>query len=883
MPEIAEAQALLAELAETDEVKAAIAQRERRLRLQTAYGQAVMWSKGYAEETKAAFAHASELAAKSDDFSRRFEACSGQWTVALARGELKSGRELASAYLREAEDAGRVVEVGVARRGLGLMCYFAGVFAEARIHCEKALDAYDPQYDQEVRERFGDDTAILAMSVLAVASWQLGEVERARELIDLANRRATELGHVPSMVHPLFWKLILEVLRGDAAAALTAAEALEALCRKHGITYWLVLAELYAGWARGRLGDPAGGAVEFRRALAAFADRGGNVSMAFFQGLLAELEAETLGAEGALARIDEALALAGKDEYRNSLAFLHRLHGDILLKRDPPDPAPAEDAYQAAIAIAKQQGARSHELLAALALAKLYQSTARPAEAHAVLAPALEGFAPTPEMPEIAEAQTLLVALAETDEVKAGAAQRQRLTQLNVAFGNALIAARGYGAPETTEAFAKVRKSVAGNENAPERLSADYGLWVGARARAELSAMKDHSTAFLNDVAANPDSPEAGVAHRIAGITHWFAGEYLEAREHLEQALALFEPGRDDDLTFRFGHDAGVGALAYLAFASWPLGEIDRAISFVERMQARVGGITHVNTLAYSAAHAATFALMSGDRKRAQTNISELAHIVREHDLPVFRAFGILFEGWAAADAGALAEGLEGMRRGVGILRDQSAEFFDGLTKIALAEAEAHAGDVDRALAVLDEALATCDRKGFRAFEAELHRVRGEMLLKRDPASPAPAEDEYQTAIAVAGQQGARSFELRAALSLAKLYRSTGRPAVAHAVLAPALEGFAPTPEMPEIAKAQALLASSGHDRRSEGGSRRRRRSLHSPMRRLFAVLGPGRPKQQKPSQPLAIPLSATRTHPSAWRPTTACGPTATSGASCRR
>ena len=144
---------------------------------------------------------------------------------------------------------------------------------------------------------------------------------------------------------------------------------------------------------------------------------------------------------------------------------------------------------------------------------------------------------------------------------------------------------------------------------------------------------------------------------------------------------------------------------------------------------------------------------------------------------------------------------------------------FDGLLKIALAEAEARAGDTDRAIAFLDEALATCDRAGNRAFEAELHRVRGEILLKRDPANPASAEEAFLTAIAVAKQQGTRSFELRAALSLAKLYQSTGRPAEAHAVLAPALEGFSPTPEMPEIAEAQALLAALAQIRRGQGGS----------------------------------------------------------------
>ena len=170
------------------------------------------------------------------------------------------------------------------------------------------------------------------------------------------------------------------------------------------------------------------------------------------------------------------------------------------------------------------------------------------------------------------------------------------------------------------------------------------------------------------------------------------------------------------------------------------------------------------------------------------------------------------------------------MRRGAESLREQNVLIFDGLFKIALAEAEAAAGDPERAIAILDEALATADRLGYRAFEADLHRARGEMLLERDPANLAPAEEVFLTAIAVAKQQGARSFELRAALALAKLYQSTGRPADAHAVLAPALEGFAPTPEMPEIAEAQALacgarvvpLSLAGEGRGEGSGAARR-------------------------------------------------------------
>jgi len=112
---------------------------------------------------------------------------------------------------------------------------------------------------------------------------------------------------------------------------------------------------------------------------------------------------------------------------------------------------------------------------------------------------------------------------------------------------------------------------------------------------------------------------------------------------------------------------------------------------------------------------------------------------------------------------------------------------------------------------VIDEAPALVGETGEHWFDAGLHRIRGEILLKQNPADPAPAEAAFLAAIAVAQQQKARSFELRAALSLAKLYQSTGRPADARDVLKPALEGFSPTPEFPEIGKAHALFEALVH------------------------------------------------------------------------
>ena len=269
----------------------------------------------------------------------------------------------------------------------------------------------------------------------------------------------------------------------------------------------------------------------------------------------------------------------------------------------------------------------------------------------------------------------------------------------------------------------------------------------------------------------------------------------------------MFQPGRDDDMAFRFGQDPGVVAMTFLAFASWPLGEVDRAISLIDRMQTRMAQRTHVGTLALGRMQAAMFELMRGDHARGAPHAFELARLAREHELPMWGAFGVFLEGWATSAIGAIGAGLADMRRAVDDLRAQNVLLFDGLIKIALAEAEARAGDPGRAAAILDEALATADRLSYRTFEAELHRARGDILLQRDPANSAPAEEAFRTAIAVAKQRGARSFELRAALSLAKLHRSTGRPAEAHAVLAPALEGFLPTPEMPEIAEAVSFMA----------------------------------------------------------------------------
>ena len=384
----------------------------RRLKLQTSYGQALMWSKGFgAEEARAAFARARELAANIENPDERFLTYNGQWAGSLLRGELGLAREIGELMLRDAGKDAQTPEALAARRMLGATCFSQGDFVEARAHVEEALRIDDSDWDRDAKFRFGHDLSVAATAYLAHTKWQLGEIGRARQLIEEAVVRTIESAHVPTQTNTYVFKALFEAVRGAADYAARDAEILVQIGQEHGLALAQALGALYSAWAHSRLGNLEIGAANVQQALATYTDQGNKLWVPFFQGLLAVIEAQGDAVE-ALTRIEDALLLARQTGERWSDALLHRVRGEILLKRDPASTALAEEAFFTAIAIAQQQKARSFELRAALSLATLYQSSNRPADAHTVLAPALEGFSPTPEFPEIAEAQTLLAVLA---------------------------------------------------------------------------------------------------------------------------------------------------------------------------------------------------------------------------------------------------------------------------------------------------------------------------------------------------------------------------------------------------------------------------------------------------------------------------------------
>jgi DNA-binding winged helix-turn-helix (wHTH) protein/predicted ATPase len=382
------------------------------------------------------------------------------------------------------------------------------------------------------------------------------------------------------------------------------------------------------------------------------------------------------------------------------------------------------------------------------------------------------------------------------------------LLRLQTSLGNALFWAKGFMAPETSAAFARARELASLAEDASERFSAYYGLWVGHLTRGEPAPAREMAQLFLREATARPDYPEAVIAHRNFGSTCFYFGDFAAAHEHFQKAVALYDQTRHADFANRFGQDPRAAAEGYDAVALWGLGRVDEALRLAERALADAKSAAHAPTMGNVFFLAAKLGLLRYNPEIVATHSRALADIVSRYDLPAFWAgFAIFIEGWAKWSQGAEGSRLAEMRRGIAIEREQGFVLYLPSLEAALAEAEASAGETDAGLRRLDDALAELERTEERWHEAEMHRIRGEILLKRDPANTAAAEEALQAAIAIAQSQKARSFELRAALALAKLYCAADREADAHAVLARAVEGFPPTRQFPELIEGQALLA----------------------------------------------------------------------------
>jgi tetratricopeptide (TPR) repeat protein len=326
------------------------------------------------------------------------------------RGEFRAALEIAETYLRQAEVEGRPDHAVNAGRLLGTVKLELGAFFESRQEFEKLLQDWDENRDKGLRATTGADVLCVGWAYMAQLMVILGEVDDAVRMSEGAIRRAESLGDFGSLAFALGLSLFVLAMCGRNEATLRRAEAFEANASEKGARLWESIAREWASWARGLFtGDAAGAATELRDIMATRRERQERQSAYMGHGVLAQLQGKAGAIDDALASIAEGFALVEQTGGHRADSFLHRVRGDVLAERDP---GAAEAAYREALRIAQGQGARTFELQAAHALARLLTAAGRPADAHAVLAPALDGFAPTAEMPEIAEARSLMKRLA---------------------------------------------------------------------------------------------------------------------------------------------------------------------------------------------------------------------------------------------------------------------------------------------------------------------------------------------------------------------------------------------------------------------------------------------------------------------------------------
>jgi tetratricopeptide (TPR) repeat protein len=386
-------------------------------------------------------------------------------------------------------------------------------------------------------------------------------------------------------------------------------------------------------------------------------------------------------------------------------------------------------------------------------------------------------------------------------------AQRVSRMRLLTLRGQAFFHSKGQAAPETVAAFGQARELAGATSNGAERFSIYWGLWTGSFARAELGPMSEIAKTFLREARQLHDMPELSVAYRLMGVTQWFAGDYLGSRQSLEEALARHDPGSADYLASRFGYREEIISKCCLAIVLWPLGETSRANSLIEEALHAASESKHAAAIAITNTYAYVIAELTRESGRVASLAKVVVELSREHGLPLFLA--------AATSRLAWARWWEGDETGEaafrdGLIRFQEIDFrvYGPHNALLLAELQARAGRTDEALAILNEQVNRIEATGERWMESEIHRVRGDIFLLQKPADVIQAERAFNLALGIACRQGTKVFELRAALSLSKLYYAKAQHHEAMSLLTSTLSEMRDGVELPEVLEARKLLDS---------------------------------------------------------------------------
>jgi TOMM system kinase/cyclase fusion protein len=381
----------------------------------------------------------------------------------------------------------------------------------------------------------------------------------------------------------------------------------------------------------------------------------------------------------------------------------------------------------------------------------------------------------------------------------------QQELALQLSLGQALIASIGYGVPEVGTTFNRARELCLKLGETPQLFPALRGLAMFYFLRAEMQTARELGERILNIAQSSQDPSFLIEAHLVLGMILFHMGELVPSFEHLERGLALYEPQQHRELAFVYGRDPVVQCLDYMSWILFDLGYPDQALEKREEALKLAHQLAHP----YSLVIALLWSAWSYHFRREASAVQEQAEAVialcTEHNFPVWLGAGIILRGWSLAEQGEIEKGIAQMREGIAGWRAAGSE--TGVPKMhsILAEMLGKAGQIDEGLALLTEALATMERTNEHWGDAEAHRIKGELMLMQG-ADEAEVEACYHQAIEVARRQQARLRELRATVSLSRLWQKQGKTEEAGQMLQEIYDWFTEGFDTKDLKEAKSLL-----------------------------------------------------------------------------
>jgi predicted ATPase len=382
----------------------------------------------------------------------------------------------------------------------------------------------------------------------------------------------------------------------------------------------------------------------------------------------------------------------------------------------------------------------------------------------------------------------------------------QQALTLYIALGAALIITKGQADPEVEHAYTQARALCQQVGETPELVPVLYGLWRFYLVRSQFHTARELGETLLRLVQHTDDPALAVIAHYALGSTRLWLGELPAARLHLEAGIARYTPDQRHAPVFRIGHDPGVACQFYTAQILWLLGYPDQALVRLHKTMTLAHKLAHPYSLAWVLCRAAIFFQFCRDVPAVYEQAEAAVILSTEQGATQWAAQGTLFRGWALAMQGQGEVGMAQVRQGITAVRATGQTLAVPYFCTVLAEVCAHLGQTEDGLQALAEAHTLVQQHEERYWEAEVCRLRGVLLLKQPGIPQAEAEAWLQRALNVARRQEAKSLELRAAMSLARLWQQQDTRGEAHELLAPIYGWFTEGFDTADLQEARALL-----------------------------------------------------------------------------